>query len=218
MRLYAEPINSTPGIPSVILTVNRVDQFLSNTGSFSGSFTGSFSGNGAGLTNIPSSGIVGLNLSRIATGSVTASVSLTNFTVSSGSTTEFTVTGTGVNIGSIVTDTHTITGSLIISGSITGSLFGTSSFATSASRAISSSFATTASYALSAEVTIRRSDYTSSLDPNINLLYLGEAPNNSSESANVWNISRLSISSSGTVVTRTTSSAAWTSRYTYTYL
>jgi len=44
MRLYAEPINDTPGIPSVILTVNRVDQFLSNTGSFSGSFTGSFNG------------------------------------------------------------------------------------------------------------------------------------------------------------------------------
>ena len=44
MRLYAEPINDTPGIPSVILTVNRVDQFLSNTGSFSGSFTGEFTG------------------------------------------------------------------------------------------------------------------------------------------------------------------------------
>jgi hypothetical protein len=44
MRLYSEPINDTPGIPSVILTVNRVDQFLSNTGSFSGSFTGSLLG------------------------------------------------------------------------------------------------------------------------------------------------------------------------------
>ena len=44
MRLYAEPINDTPGIPSVILTVNRVDQFLSNTGSFSGSFNGNFTG------------------------------------------------------------------------------------------------------------------------------------------------------------------------------
>jgi hypothetical protein len=44
MRLYAELINDTPGIPSVILTVNRVDQFLSNTGSFTGSFTGAFTG------------------------------------------------------------------------------------------------------------------------------------------------------------------------------
>lgn len=45
MRLLAEPISGThPGIPSVILTVNRVDQFLSNTGSFSGSFTGTLEG------------------------------------------------------------------------------------------------------------------------------------------------------------------------------
>ena len=45
MRLLAETISAThPGIPSVILTVNRIDQFLSNTGSFSGSFTGQFTG------------------------------------------------------------------------------------------------------------------------------------------------------------------------------
>jgi len=45
LRLLAEPISAThPGIPSVILTVNRVDQFLSNTGSFSGSFTGTLTG------------------------------------------------------------------------------------------------------------------------------------------------------------------------------
>jgi hypothetical protein len=45
MRLLAETISGThPGIPSVILTANRVDQFLSNTGSFSGSFTGVFTG------------------------------------------------------------------------------------------------------------------------------------------------------------------------------
>ena len=45
LRLLAEPISvDHPGIPSVIATVNRVDQFLSNTGSFSGSFTGVFTG------------------------------------------------------------------------------------------------------------------------------------------------------------------------------
>jgi len=33
-----------PTIPSVIVTVNRVDQFLSNTGSFTGSFTGTLAG------------------------------------------------------------------------------------------------------------------------------------------------------------------------------
>ena len=59
---------------------------LSNTHQFTGSIyaTGSivqldggyFSGSGAGLSNIPASGIVGLNLSQIATGSVTASVNI----------------------------------------------------------------------------------------------------------------------------------------------
>jgi len=45
VRLHAESaFGVVPGIPSVIVTVNRVDQFLSNTGSFSGSFTGQFTG------------------------------------------------------------------------------------------------------------------------------------------------------------------------------
>jgi hypothetical protein len=45
VRLFAEVAGGGhPGIPSVILTANRVDQFLSNTGSFSGSFTGSLTG------------------------------------------------------------------------------------------------------------------------------------------------------------------------------
>jgi hypothetical protein len=49
MRLLAESISGThPGIPSVIVTANRVDQFLSNTGSFSGSFIGSHTGSFTG--------------------------------------------------------------------------------------------------------------------------------------------------------------------------
>jgi len=63
-----------------------------------GSFTGSFTGNGAGLINIPASGITGLNLSRIATGSVTASVSTdisASFRITSGSNTLLNVTREG---------------------------------------------------------------------------------------------------------------------------
>jgi hypothetical protein len=49
VRLHAEPaFGVVPGIPSLIVTVNRVDQFLSNTGSFSGQFSGSFSGSFTG--------------------------------------------------------------------------------------------------------------------------------------------------------------------------
>ena len=45
VRLHAEPaFGIVPGIPSLIVTANRVDQFLSNTGSFSGSFTGTLTG------------------------------------------------------------------------------------------------------------------------------------------------------------------------------
>ena len=45
IRLHAETATASyPSIPSLIVTANRVDQFLSNTGSFSGSFAGEFSG------------------------------------------------------------------------------------------------------------------------------------------------------------------------------
>ncbi len=85
--------------------------------------------------------------SFIATGSVTASTNVGTgnvFTVTSASVTEFAVAGTGVTIGNVITDTHTVTGSLNISGStvitgslrvrdgITGSLFGTASWALNA--------------------------------------------------------------------------------------
>jgi hypothetical protein len=56
-----------------------------------------------------------------------------SLTVITGSSVEFQVTNTGVKIGNIISDTHTVTGSLNVSGSITGSLLGTASFAVSAS-------------------------------------------------------------------------------------
>jgi hypothetical protein len=55
VRLFAEVAGGGhPGIPSVIVTANRVDQFLSNTGSFSGSFTGVFTGSFSGSGTITS--------------------------------------------------------------------------------------------------------------------------------------------------------------------
>jgi hypothetical protein len=94
-----------------------------------------------------------------------------------------------------------ITGSLIVTGSVSATTFyGDGSNLTGIGS------------------TERRSDYTSSVDPNINLLYLGYAAVGSLDAADVWTISQLSISSSGETVTRVTSSAAWSNRYTYTYL
>ena len=67
----------------------------------SGSFSGSFEGDGSGLTQIPASGIVGLNLTQIATTNVTASVSegTDSFKITSGSETPFKVSNAGVISG-----------------------------------------------------------------------------------------------------------------------
>jgi hypothetical protein len=97
MRLFAEASSSQhPGIPSVILTANRVDQFLSNTGSF----TGSFEGDGSKLT-----GIVGGESVYKYTGS--AGTSIVPVTGSNNATGSFNVVGGGqsniITIGNYTT-------------------------------------------------------------------------------------------------------------------
>jgi hypothetical protein len=192
MRLYAEPINDTPGIPSVIVTANRVDQFLSNTGSFSGSFTGSLLGTASFATSasfaLTASYVQTAQTSSYVLNAVSSSYALTASYVAGASSFPF-------------TGSAQITGSLIVTGSVSATTFyGDGSNLTGIGS------------------TERRSDYTSSVDPNINLLYLGYAAVGSLDAADVWTISQLSISSSGETVTRVTSSAAWSNRYTYTYL
>jgi hypothetical protein len=78
----------------------------------------SFATTSSFASTVPASGVIGLNLSQIATGSVSASVTPTQFSVVSGSVTEFVVSGTGVTIGNTITDSHSITGSLAVSGSV----------------------------------------------------------------------------------------------------
>jgi len=81
---------------------SRLDTLETLSGSFTGSFSGSFVGDGTNLFNIPASGVTGLNLTQIADGSVTASVSNTN--------------------GFKVNSKSEITGSLIVTNGITGSI------------------------------------------------------------------------------------------------
>ena len=67
-----------------------------------GSFTGSFTGDGSGLTNIPSTAIQNASFSKIATGSVTASVDVgdTSFLFNVGGSNKFAITSDGkVGIG-----------------------------------------------------------------------------------------------------------------------
>ena len=80
-----------------------------------------------------------------------------SLTVITGSAIEFQVTNTGIKIGNAITDTHTVTGSLNISGSttatsFTGSLLGTASYASNALTASYALVATSASYAATASV------------------------------------------------------------------
>jgi hypothetical protein len=98
---------------------------FSSTASFAqggnGSFSGSFSGSGANLFNIPASGITGLNLSQIATGSVTASVSTGtgSFQIISGSTSLMFISSSG-NIGignNLPLGKLSVTDTLLASGS-----------------------------------------------------------------------------------------------------
>lgn len=104
--------------PSGMNSILSASYAATGDGTFSGSFSGSFQGDGAGLTNVPASGIVGLQLNQIGSGSVTASIA--------------------PDLGFRVNTNSQITGSLIVSsnvvatgadssltGSFTGSFAGT---------------------------------------------------------------------------------------------
>jgi len=85
--------------PSGMNSILSASYAATGDGTFSGSFSGSFAGDGAGLTNVPASGIVGLQLNQIGSGSVTASIA--------------------PDLGFRVNTNSQITGSLIVSSNIT---------------------------------------------------------------------------------------------------
>jgi hypothetical protein len=95
---FSTSINSRAN--SIESTTSSLNSFTSSYNT--GSFTGSFKGDGGLLYNIPASGVTGLNLTQIADGSVTASVSNAN--------------------GLRVNSKTEITGSLIVTNGITGSI------------------------------------------------------------------------------------------------
>ena len=133
LRLLAEPADGHPGIPSVIVTANRVDQFLSNTGSFSGSFTGPLTGTASyasqALNASTASYVVTANTASYVLQAVSASFATTASYSNKSSLADNATNATNATTASYVLQAVS------------------SSFATNASTA---SYIATASYALSA--------------------------------------------------------------------
>jgi hypothetical protein len=96
----ADPGLGSYSTPYRVTVVQYTGRTLSDnrTKGYSGSFSGSFQGDGSGLINLSASAIVGLNLSQIASGSFTASIS--------------------PDLGFQVNTSASISGSLNVSGSI----------------------------------------------------------------------------------------------------
>jgi hypothetical protein len=138
-----------PGIPSVIVTVNRIDTFLSNTGSFTGSFTGVLIGTASYATQALSSSFATSALSSsFATTAISASFATSaSFAISSSRavTSSFAITASYVT-GSIYTSTNPALSASFASTASFSAAALSASFATTASFAISSSFAITASF------------------------------------------------------------------------
>jgi cytoskeletal protein CcmA (bactofilin family) len=111
------------------LTITTGDLTVNN-----GTISGSFTGDGAGLYNIPSSGITGLNLDRIVSGSVSASLADGKLKVNTDVVIDGTITAKELRIdyvtssilyqsgstkfGDTLDDKHDFTGSLRTTGSV----------------------------------------------------------------------------------------------------
>jgi hypothetical protein len=166
LRILAETTGGGhPGIPSVIATANRIDQFLSNTGSFTGSFTGVLIGTASFATSALSSSFATSALSSsFATTAISASFATSaSFAISSSRavTSSFAITASYVT-GSIYTSTNpalsasfasTALSSSFATNALSSSFATTASFAISSSRAITSSFASTASFVANSLIT-----------------------------------------------------------------
>lgn len=152
-----------PRTPSLIATVQRVDTFLSNTGSFSGSFTGEFTGSLLGTGSWAVSASQAISSSYSDTSQTTSTITVNSFgsNVESYLLMSNVVALPGVAIGGDAdlrynASTNRLSVGSVSATSLTGSLQGTASWADNATtasyvlNAVSSSFALTASFASTA--------------------------------------------------------------------
>jgi hypothetical protein len=116
MRLLAESISGThPGIPSVILTVNRVDQFLSNTGSFSGSFIGSLTGSLLGTASFA----ITANTASYVLNAVSSSLASTASFVGNAVSASYVLNAVSSSFAPTASYINTLNQNVTISGSLT---------------------------------------------------------------------------------------------------
>ena len=140
LNTYTASINSFTA--SIVSFTSSINTFTSSY--TTGSFTGSFKGDGANLYNIPASGVTGLQLYKIVSGSVSASISPdkglqvnTDLTVAgiitareihtSYVTSSVLFESGSTNFGDTLDDYHNFTGSVNITGSlyVNGAIVGT---------------------------------------------------------------------------------------------
>ena len=153
----------------LIVGTNQVIGTTQSTTSLTGSFTGSFTGNGSGLTgvtaNFPTPQVTSLLATAkyfVNTGSNNGASAyithdnvidvLTNNTNVAAAGGNITKNGAAISLASTLANLTSVTSNTFTSDAVANTIgfSGTSSWAQSASQAVSSSFSTTASYALNA--------------------------------------------------------------------
>jgi hypothetical protein len=148
-----------PAIPSVIATVNRVDLFLSNTGSFSGSFTGTFNGTITSASYASTASYVSGSVFNNGNPALSASFAQTASYVQNAQTASYVTLAQTASYVTLAQTASYVTTAQTASY-VNGSIFTNGNRALSASnaltasyvlQAVSASFATTASYVENAQ-------------------------------------------------------------------
>jgi hypothetical protein len=128
LEYVAAPTNG-PSIPSVIATVSRIDQFLSNTGSFTGSFTGELIGTASYATNgLSSSYSISSSYSLSSSYALSSSYSISSsYSVSSSqavsssfaTTASYVLQSVSASFSSTASFVNTLNQNVLITGSLT---------------------------------------------------------------------------------------------------
>jgi hypothetical protein len=139
VTLKTNPANTTPTTPvspCLIVTANRIDQFMSNTGSFLGTFTGDL----IGTSSYSTTASYALNVSTIDTGSLVTTSSFNAYTGSNSSKFAGTSSYAVSSSNFIITNTLQLDGTLTDYSNIASSIVGTNNIYTQATGSYTAAF------------------------------------------------------------------------------